>query len=55
MLDEKTKKYIENEAEVYTRIYIEVATNLPAGIGNADVLKIANRIYHKINTQTEGK
>lgn len=56
MLREKNKKkYIENEVEVYARIYMEVATRLPTGIENADILKATNLIYHEIITQTKGK
>ena len=50
----KNKKYIENEVEVYARIYIEVATRLPTGIENADILKATNLIYHEVMTQTKG-
>lgn len=55
MLHEKTKKYIENEVEVYARIYMEVSTRLPIGIESADIMKATNQIYHGIITQVRGK
>ena len=55
MLREKTKKYIENEVEVYAHIYMELYMKLPVGIKNADVTKAANQIYHGIIAQLKGK
>lgn len=55
MLHEKTKKYIENEVEVYAHIYMELYMKLPVGIKSADITKAANQIYHGIITQNERK